>query len=200
MDILSNLPYTFFGDFYIRVNKIKYGWMELCVGIGDKCFNYQASYTGDPLNYLLAAAVSVVKNQKSTSNYNGVAYEGEYFYITHDLEPSLVTWLFKPGKEKLTLIIWEDMPLYFEEMIDGGFDCSSPEIQMLDNVPDITADICFAIKDSPVAFVKALLCAVEGLTRLERQEDEAGDNEWGHSYSLDNVELLKSWLVKNEHI
>jgi hypothetical protein len=105
MDLLSNLPYTCFDGFFMRVDKINNGWMYLSVGKGDKCFNYSASSIGDPVNYLLAAAVSIVSNQKSASSYNGVVYEGEYLYVTHDLEPSLVTWLFKPGDEKLTLII-----------------------------------------------------------------------------------------------
>jgi len=195
MDLLGNLSYTCFEDFYIRVEKIKNGWMELCVGNGDKRLNYSASYIGDPLNYLLAAAVSIVENQKSSHIYNGVAYEGEYLFIVHDLEPSLVTWLFKPGNDELALIIWEDMPTYFEEMIESGFDDIPEEIKM----QDIGKDIFLAIKDSPVLFIKALLGAIEGLTCLKRNDVEFSDSEWGHSYSLENVELLKRWLVENDH-
>jgi hypothetical protein len=197
MDLLSNLPYTCFDGFYIRVDKINNGWMDLCVGKGDKRLCYSASCIGDPLNYLLAAAVSVVRKQKSASSYNGVTYTGEYLYITHDLEPSMVTWLFKLGNGQLTLIIWEDMPPCFEELVVRDFECGLSELKTLYAMPNITGGVCLAIKDSPVAFIKALLNAVEGLSCLERCEN-ADDDEWGHSYSLDDVELLKSWLLKND--
>jgi TusA-related sulfurtransferase len=89
------------------------------------------------------------------------------------------------------------MPPCFEELVVLGFNCPLPELKTVYAMPNITSGIFLAIQDSPVAFVKALLCAVESLTRLERQEDTE-DNDWGHTYSLDNVELLKSWLLKND--
>jgi hypothetical protein len=201
MDLLSSLTYTTFDNFYIHVDKIQYGWMYLSVGTDDRNFNYAASYLGDPLNELLHATISIVKEQKSNLHSNAVTNIRDYVYVIHELEPDLVTWLFKYNNDELTLIIWKNIPTdvdTFDMLIEEDFNSQSVEITLLDKASVLTDELAFAIKGNFISFIKALINTFINLGSLKRHDGDSNDADWGFSYSIDNFNFLKEWLLKND--
>jgi hypothetical protein len=200
MDLLANLPYTSFDGFLINVDKIRNGWMNLSITANEKTFNYVASYICDPLNDLLTAAVAIIKKQEITSFiYNSTPNTaGDYLYVFHDLEGAEITWLFKYNQKDLTLIIWENCPVDFDTFITllrENFNSQSFEI--LDESPDVTKELVFAIKGSTVTFIKAVVNMFTNLQSLKRYDDENSDSDWGFKYSIEKFNILKEWLLHN---
>ena len=198
MDILLNLPYTPLDDLYIGVERIKYGWMDLCIAVNGKSFTYGASYLSDPVDDLLTAAVSIIKKDRLAVSHYNLKEIGDFIYVTHELEPGLVTWLFRYTDNKLTLIIWEDMPTDFDELIEARFESQSDKVQKFDAIPDLTQELLFALNGSAVPFIKALINTFTSIDKLERFEDDSNGHDWGFTYSIDNLNFLKEWLSKND--
>jgi hypothetical protein len=202
MDILLSLPYTTFDDFYISVKKIKYGWMHFDIGKGKRYISYAASCVGDPLNDLLDVAVLFTGGAmgKTISYYPNPNYIGNYFYVTHDLEGDLAIWLFKYVDEQLTLVIWNGFPTDMDTLYDlaeADFDDQSFEFRMLDEKPDLTKYLVFAVKGPLWAFARVLINTFQNLAGLKRCGD---DNDWGFAYPADQFNFLQQWVAKNNAI
>lgn len=200
MNILSTLPYTTFDHFYISVEKIRHGWMDLNIGTGIEHISYSASYLGDPLNDLLEVAVLFAGGPKgnAVNYYPNPNYIGNYFYVTHDLEGDLVIWLFKYVDEELTLIIWNGFPTDMDALYDLAevdFDDQSCQYHMLSGKPDLTNNLFFAAKGSLSTFAKTLINTFQNLAELQRWED---DGDWGFAYPVTQFDFLKQWVAKND--
>src|ERR1700748_1632933 len=173
MNLLSDLAYTQFNDFCIHVEKIQYGWMDITVSSKDNYISYSASYISDPLNDLLGASVYFIKKNAKYLDYHSVNRFDEYLYIFHDLEPDLITWLFKVDENQLTLLIWTDMPNNFHELIEGHFDKESIQVQIIDEPIDLFQNLSFAIKGPIITFIKVLVDTFEELNNLKKPEDDS---------------------------
>ena len=205
MNLLSTLPYISFDDFFIRVKRIRYGWMELYIGFDDNNFNYSASYLSDPLADLLEVTVySIIEKQSSISDrhYDRFCSINNYYFVVHDLEGDNVFWLFKYADEELTIIIWNetfDEDVFFE-LAQENFNSESMVVKMQDPVIDINKGVLFAMKGAPIGFIKALNNTLGSLKELDRPNEHADDyyNDWGFIYSSELYEKLNDWLQKNE--
>lgn len=197
MNLLSNLTYTPFNDFCIRVSRIQYGWMDLTVSSNNNSLSYSASYVSDPLNDLRAAAVYLIKKDTKYLEHHSVNRFGEYLYIFHDLEPTLVTWLFKVDGSQLTLLIWADMPSNFHILVEENFNDESIEVKLIDEPIVLPQELSFAIKGPIITFIKALVDTFEELNNLKKPEDDSEYALWGYNYHLEHLNILKECINTN---
>lgn len=202
MNLLSHLPYEPFNDFFINVESIRYGWMDLSIGANGKSLSYGASYTTEPLNDLLNVAVAIVSNKKIISSQDNWRPQpiGNCFIVYHDLEGTEVPWLFKYENDELTLFIWASEPVdydTFANLAEWNFNREAIKYSNPDDIPDLSVDLSFAFKGSAAAFVSALLNTIENLSLLPKDGQEDYDG-WGFKYSIDNFALLKDWLNHNK--
>jgi hypothetical protein len=167
-----------FKDFEVKVSKIQYGWMDITVFNDGNHYNYVASYTSDPLNDLLNAAVSLIHYEAISAKY-----QKEYYYVTHDLEGDDLTWLFIPYESH-----W-----FFSIFLDATVTGQLNNGDALDEINPIKEQLILSTKDSLVPFVKAVvnIFPLETLHKFD-------DRDWGYKYSEENLKKLQDWLAINQ--
>jgi hypothetical protein len=168
-----------FKDFEVKVSKIQYGWMDITIFNDGNNYSYSASYTTDPLNDLLNAAVSLIHHEAISTKYRN-----EYFYIAHDLEGDDLTWLFIPQENS-----W-----FFSVFIDAKVTGQLFDAEALAEINPIKEQLILSTKDSLVPFIKAIVNTFPTLETLYRFDDE----DWGYKYSEKSLKKLQNWLLTND--
>jgi hypothetical protein len=202
MDLLSILSYGSLDGFFINVERVKYGWMDLCVGTNQKHINYTVGYVCNPLVDLLDAGIAIIKHEQADQLGDDYKYNygciGNYHYVDHDLEGNDVVWLFKVIGENLTLIIWNST-LNFDDFItllEADFDSEDVRIKMLSKTPNITEDLALALRGSTITFIEAVKNALKNLPIADKDNEEGNFNNWGFDHSIDKLNLLTEWLIE----
>jgi|APLak6261672720_1056091.scaffolds.fasta_scaffold09005_3 hypothetical protein len=195
MDILSNLTYESCKDFVIQIDEIKAGWMDITISTKDKNFNYSASYLTDPLNDLLDATILLLTNQPF--HIRGGWFLKDNAIVVHDLEGDIIVWLLNYSNNILTVLIWENINTdLLEDLCSYNFDIETYKKNEFEDVPDLTKNLIFALKDTPHFFTQILKDTLKNLDA--KYPDEEYKGQWGFSYSDTNFKALTKWLLDNE--
>jgi hypothetical protein len=194
MDILSKLKYKSFNDLNIQVDDIEAGWMDLTISTLYKNFKYSASYLTNPLNDLLSATVLLLTDKPF--HIRGGLYIKDNAIVEHDLEGDRIVWLLNYTNTILTVLIWKNISTdLLEDLCLYNFESEIYIKSTLDDLPDLTEDLIFALQDKPFQFAQTLKKTFENLDAKYPDEDYKG--EWGFSYSESDFKILIKWITDN---
>lgn len=200
-NILANIPLAPITSFSMKIGRIEAGWMDICISLNEKKFDYTVSYVCNPLEDLLYKFLWVIGYKPVPiveDRYIDGYLKNGYAIIEHDLEGDNVVYLLHYRNKSLKIYIWHY--IYVDLLLDlCYYDFNEKEYyrHTFEELPkDLNENLLWAMEGEPAYFGNLLKQIFDDLKNKYPFADVNKTKDWGKSFSKVNYRILLGYLYE----